>query len=655
MRARVAAWALLAWLVSGSLPAVAKAQEVDFVPPDSAFKAVETTYDTSYDRDRTRGMWTQTLSYGTSTKHTSFNGSGYVSTQDFIDSKTKSTVGSIYGTLTSMLARNFMAILSGNYSMNSSRDLISGADNRDNRLNMKLQYSMVGRDKFRSLLSAYTEFGQKHDRNRFESSRVGSFEDTVRVDSTLAERDSSRTDSRMDGMMGEYTWNPGSWLAVRGTAQAFRIHPTITSSNRTFVHPMDASGGGYVLTTVERTQSPTGNTAFTQRVSMTRLPRTKIDVYGERRRLSQSYFDKPRARQESAKLESNQATLHMDTAVIRGFFLNADATLGRQLNTYTLNTSRNQLTRDGKILSSLTYADSTRRGNLTFIVDRSRTELNPNSNGVEIDRNLLGNLTVKTSRKLALEALGSASLMSNDYENDRNDRDVQRTSLSVGAGYVLARPCSTTVHFSRIMSHTVNLDPSHSAENAVTTTYQVNATLQYLPNRNFSVRQNYILNAEYRILDYVESQNSLRRTRRIDTDVSDTLLSVVFVTVTHNFIFKDQGVYARFGDHTDRRYRIATRSYDQTLIATAGLKIVPGITFVATQSLWNNTARALASPTGTMQNTWKLNLGLLVNRTLPDGIGINGAVRRIEEYVEDNPLIRPRHDWIAGVSIHKGF
>lgn len=646
--------ALLTLLLSlaGALPAWS--QDVEIVDPDS-LKISDDYYETSYDRDRTRSLWTQTLAYGSKGETYLFDMNASVTTQDFISSKSKSTLGSIYGTLNLFPRRHLLISATGNYGMSSSRSGRSGLDNRDNRINLRAQYNLIARG-LNSWLSAYTEFGQKHDRVRSDATRLGAdFDSPDRVDSTTAQRDSSYTSSRTDGLYGDYRWALRPWFTLYGTARGYRIYPTITSYSRTFVQPLDGTPGGYVQEEVERNSSPTGNTDFTQTLTLNR-PFAMIDVLAERHRLAQSYFDKPRGRQESSRFETNSARMKVSSFLFRPFSYYMEAAISRRLNLYSLNTNLNQLTRYQKLFTVVTHGDSgtTRSVSVNFLVERSRTELNPNVSGVEVNRSLGANGRLPTGRKLTLDAYAHVGLLSNDFVKDRDDRDIQRTAFSVGGGYLLTPVCSTTVHFSRSSSYTVFLDPELSGSNARTTNYQMTATMQYLPNRNFALRQNYILSAEYRILDYAEFQNSLRRVRRIDTDMSDTLLSSVFVRLSHTFIFQDQGTYAR-RDGPDRRYRVASQSYDQTLTATAGLKIVPGVVFLATQSLLNNRTNVLVSETRTRQNTWKLNVALEVNRSFSDGMGIRGAVRRVEEYVEDNRTIEPRRDWVAGVSFHRGF
>jgi len=653
----VAALAILAIVLAvGAIAAgPAAAQETDQpipTPPDSL---VLPAYSTSYDRDRTREAWGQDLGYSFKKKRSSFDLTGSVDTQNFLTSPSKSTRGSINGTLIYNLVGTWQLVLLGAYDMNSSTDGPSNLESRDNRLNLQTQYLFYPVRQMMTKLTLSSEFEQKHDRNRNDRVDQALF-DPGAVDTSVAQRDSSYTSARKDAFSADIQWPAARWLDLHQTVVAYQSRPTITSFQRSFVNPLDGTAGGRTTEELQRTSNPSGNTLFTTSAAISRRM-SKIVLTGSTSSLRQSYFDKQRSRQENSRFDNNLANYTLDMPVRRSLYLHSEGAISRNLNQYDLNRTQTTLTHDKRALALLSYIDSTFSGNVNFNLDRTKTELQPSINGVEVDRALGGLFKWRRSRKLVLDGNGSVTFRGNDYQNDRIDRDNVNTFFSVGGGYMLTPACSTTVHFSRGWKHAVALDPSQSGSNAVTTTYQMNATLVYLPTRNFSLRQQYLLSAEYRILDYVESQNSLVRARRIDTDVADTLFSFGIVRLTHNFVFQDQGTYARFNEAASRQYRVATRSYDQTVTATVGAKLAPGVVVLATQSLLNRRAEALAFKRRTLQNTFKLNLSLQVSRTLSDGLEINGAVRKLGEYVEGklNSKDTTRDDWVAGVTIRKAF
>lgn len=646
---------VMAALIAAVAAAPAGAQDMtDIVPKDSL---VLPSYTTSYDRDRTREAWGQDLNYSFSTKRSSFNVTGAVDTQNYLTSPSKATRGSINGSLNYGLIGTWQLVLQGFFDMSSSTSGLSHLESRDNRLNIQTQYLFRPGGRTSAFLSLSSEFEQKHDRNRNDFvNRRDAFEiDSTVVDTSVALRDSSYTTSRRDAFSADVLWPATRWLELRQTVLAYRSLPTITSFHRSFANPLDGTSGGQVTEERERTRTPSGNTRFGTSATFTRRT-TKAVVTGATSSLRQSYFDKQRSRQENTTFDNTVGTYTLDTPLLRRLFLHTEGAISRNLNEYDLNRTQTTLTHDKRALALLSFIDSLFNMNVNFTVNRTRTELQPSINGIEVNRALAGLFQWRRSKRLVLDGNGSVTFRGNDYENDQIDRDDVTSFFSVGGGYMLTPACSTTVHFSRGWRHGVALDPGKSGGNAVTTTYQINATVVYLPTRNFALRQQYLANAEYRILDYVESQNSLVRSRRVDTDIADTVFSFGIVRLTHNFVFRDQGTYQRFGG-LDRKYSIASRSYGQTLTATIGAKLAPGVLFLATQSLLNKRDVALARRIETLQNTWKLDLSFLVFRTMSNGLEINGALRRQSEYVEGklDSKDTTRDDWVAGVSIRKAF
>jgi len=643
-----------AWIACVGMPLRALAQEeAGEALADSAY---ETTYTTSYDRDRTRDVWNQTLSYGLDRGRTLFNIQGHTGTLSFLRSPSKFTNGNINGSLSYGIAGTWQVYLGGRYDMNSSTGT-NDIETRDNHLTLQTQYLFDPLPGMKTILKAYTEFQRKQDRTVVEATIPGDPFEPTSVDSTFAQRDSSFTTSRRDGAYGNFTWPVRRWLGWSATASAYRESPKITSVHRAFINPVGSDSGGRVEESILPTKNPSNNIDIYSTVTWIPRPTTKLAAYWQRQSLQQSYFDKSRADQERSTTNRTIGNLVFNAVGPPGLVIHAEGGLTKSLNLFALNRTRTTKVLSRNLLSVLTYNKARGFGNVSYTDTRTVTDLQPSVNGVEVIRNVSGNGWIRTGKRFVLDGSGSVTLTSNDYENDRIDRDMLRTYFNVGGGYLLTPACTTSVHFSAIRSHAVALDPSTSAANAVTSTYQMVATLVYLPTPDLSVRQNYILSAEYRIFDYVESQNSLLRSRRIDTDIADTLFHFGFVRLTHNFVFQDQGTYARFNGDAERRYRAGTRSYDQTLTATAGLMLAPGVTFVATQSLLNRRSESLATGARTLQNQWKLNVGLQVFRTLPDGFQINGAVRRIGEYVEGrvNSHDTTRDDWVAGVTISRYF
>jgi hypothetical protein len=295
---------------------------------------------------------------------------------------------------------------------------------------------------------------------------------------------------------------------------------------------------------------------------------------------------------------------------------------------------------------------------LTFQTTRSHTERELSQTDLVIDRALSGLLRRTISSRLIMDGSGRMSLRSSQYSDPRTDQDMLQSGGSIGAGYLLARACSTTVHLSVNRSETVNIDAAASGSNNVQTLYQINATMQYLPSPNFSIRQSYLISTDYKIYDFAESQNFLNRTRRIETDFADSLLPFAFVRLTHSFLYRDNGNYSRLTTGAERTYRVAVETYEQTLKVGCGIKVLPGVTLSAIQGLFNQKSHEFVRNTKSLRNRFSLDAGIDVNRTFSGNCGIVGALRHIAGYDEitaTQKLPNEEEYWIAGVTFQKQF
>jgi hypothetical protein len=641
----------------------ALAQEMDpslSAVPDTVFMQESQpgpSYQTVFDRDRSRSNWTQTLTYYRGMPRFAFNGSGSVTTQDFLFAPNKSTDGDFYGHMDGRVARNWIVSLDGRFGMNSSADATRKSDTRNNRLQVRTQYTLQPRRAMMLTGALYTEFQQDHGRSTqtvLNRADVGSPEaDTLKV-----QRDSSYTSARQDGLSGLATWNIKPWLEFYGSALASRKRPSQTSEVRDFINPLDGSGTGYSRDNVQTTHEPSDNSLFSSRVTFTRIPLTKTVFGFQSTSLNQSRFDQQLRGQEHQTFDRNAGTMHLEYGPRHKTSLLLDASLVRSLQDFQLRRSSNSLATTRQVSSTLSYSDVRTGGGVTFQASRAHYERQQTQNGVVINRMLFGNGYHRMSRRLSLDGFGNMNLQSSRYENPRGDQDILRRGASVGGGYLLAATCSTVVHFSVNRSQNVSIDPSASGANNVQTIYQMNASMNYIPTRNFSIHQNYLLSAEYKIFDYTERQNYLNRVRRIDTDFVDSLFNFAFLRLTHSFIYRDNGAYFRNTPDDPRTYRISTEIYEQTLAIAVGLELAAGVRLIGTQSLLNQRNFDVQRGTSRVRNRFSLNGGVEVNRTLPGGSQINGALRHIGGYDERVTPLTPSLEedyWIAGVTFQKDF
>lgn len=648
------------------LPASARAQEEDlgaFINPDSVFtgQSQAPVYETTFDRDRSRTNWGQTLSYFAGTKRLALNMFGTTTTQDFTLFTNRSTSGQFYGHLDARPTKQWVWSLEGRFDMNSSTDGTLISDSRHNKLQVRTQYAASPIPSMNLLGAVYTEFQLDHDRS--VQQRVDPADPTIdptAVDTLRAQRDSSYTSGRKDGVTVLANWNITPWLTFKNTAGAGRLSPSRRSLVRDFANPLDGSGGGYVSEARQNTNEPTNNANYQTSLAVTRIPRSQVVFGFTTSNVTQSLFDKQLRGQERARSNRNSGTIHVETSPLSRISIVTDGGLVRGLREYRLRATSNSLVRTQSLMTTIARADTAGRVGISYSVTRSHNERQASQNGVVIDRSLGTTAMRKMSKRFAMDGLASVGLFSSKYDDPRGDQDIGRGMVSVGGGYRVSAPCSTTVHFSLNRSHGVSIDPSASGSNNVQTNYQMNATLRLQVTPTFTLSQDYVLSAAYKIFDYEasESNNYLNRTRRIDTNLTDSLFSVGFIRLTHNFLFRDSGTYARDPGEAERTYRVSVETYEQTLAVTSGFDVTGGVRVVATQSLFNQRNHFLYPDSRTNRNRFALTAGVEVNRTLRDGTQIVGALRHIGGYDEKvTPFTVPNEEdyWIAGFTFQRSL
>jgi hypothetical protein len=349
---------------------------------------------------------------------------------------------------------------------------------------------------------------------------------------------------------------------------------------------------------------------------------------------------------------------HFDYGPWINLTLTVDGSLIRNKNGFEKRRSSSSLLRGRQLISTLAYNVPSTLASLNFQVTRNHTERQFSQTDLVIDRALAGFFQRRVSSRLAVDGAARVGLHSSQYSDPRTDQDLLQSSGNIGGGYMLTPVCSTTVHFSVNRNQTVSIDPAASGSNNVQTIYQMNATMLFIPSKNFAIRQTYLISSDYKIYDFVESQNFLNRTRRIDTDFADTLLPFAFIRLTHSFLYRDNGSYSRLTEGAERTYRLAIDTYEQTLKVGCGIRIVPGVTLSAIQGLFNQRVYDYVRSSRTLRNRFSLDAGIEVNRTFPGNCGIIGALRHIGGYDEitASQLIRNEEDyWIAGATFQKQF
>jgi hypothetical protein len=658
--------ALVAILLSLVAPSIVRAQEEDLgagAVTDSVFETPQPgpLYSTVYDRDHSRTNWSQTFTYSRSTPRFAFNGSGTATTQELLGLGNGTTLGNINGRVDARLTKRWIVSTDGRFNMSSTVDPRTRTNNRDGKLQFYTQYSLTPVRAMNLFGSAYTEF-QREQVGREQTILVpgNTLNTPGEVDTLYAQRDSSFTTARQDGVAGRITWRIKPWLDLYGSGTAGRRFPTQHNRFRNFVNAIDSTGGSYVIDSTQVFEEKGDDYSGLSRLTYGGLRRSKLVLGYQTSSVNQSRFDQELRGLERMAFDRTTASAHLDSGPWKRVFLTVDGSLTQNNTGYEKRRSSSSILSGRQLLSSLAYSDPITMASVTFQTTRSHTERQFAQTDLVIDRVLGGLLRRGISSRLVLDGSARLSLRSSQFSDPRTDQDMLQSGGNVGGGLMLTRACSTSVHFTVNQTRTVAIDPVASGSNSVQTLYQLTGNMQFIPNENFAIRQTYLISADYKIYDFTESQNFLNRTRRVDTDFADTLLPFAYLRLTHSFLYRDNGNYSRLTPGAERIYRVSLETYEQTLKVGCGIKIVPGVTVSAIQGLFNQRSRNYvgSSSTSTLRNRFTLDAGIDVNRTFPGNCGIIGALRHIGGYDElTTSQKNPNEEdyWIAGATFQKQF
>jgi hypothetical protein len=653
----------IAWLGSARAQVGAEGLEV----PDSVFIPVQREpllYSTSYDLNTSRGTWTQQLNYFHNSYRASFGFDAIMNAfQPVRGLDSKGLDGSVSGRLNLRATNRWIWSVDGNFNMFSNDDKFSRTDRRQNKLQLRTQYSVNPFPQLSAVGLIYSEYQQEQSRGNhtIPGNPLQVVDTTVAPPDTTfyrshSTRDSSYTSGRRDGIRGSFRWTPSPTLEVKGSGSGTHLGSTTRTLTRDFWALNAGQGATRRDSTRVTTHSPTGDRRFDANIAFAGIKRTNMTLALSQLDGDQGYYLLAKRQQESVSYDSRGAVFHVDHTPLPGGQISIEGSLGRSLREYQLQTL-DGLIHSRSITGNFILYREASRASLGFQAGRTRNERQITQNGTIINRSMNASAGKRVTRRLWLDTTGSMSIFSRLYEDKISDRDDLRGYVNAGGGYVVSNACSTAVHFSINRSHAVAIDPKSSGGNNVQTSYQMDAVLKLQVSRTFSILQNYQINANYQIYDFDEPRNNLTRIRRIDTMLSDSIFSFAFVRLTHNFFFQDRGSYVRDAGEDQRQYSVAGRLYQQNVGVTLGVRPVRGITLSATQSLSNSRNY---SPTGqgTNMNRWNMNLGGVVDRELPGGMTLNGSVQHIGEYTEMQSPLPPENVvdyWLAGVTFTKAF
>ena len=607
------------------------------------------SYFTTYDLNISRSTWGQTLSYNHSGNRVSFGADLNTNVLTPVRGlETEGRDGNIAGRLNVRATDLWLWSVDGLFNTNSNEDNFSSTKRRQNKVQIRTQYSASIFPGLTGMGLAYSELQQEQGLSR----------KSIPPD-TLA-RDSTYTSGRRDGIFGKLKWNPSPVLELNGTGSGNWNHLTTKTTQRKYVPLVVGGGSSLVHDSLNVSETPTGDERYLATAHYRGISKTLMGVSLESKTGTQTMYAFTRRGLDTLSWYDRSANLRIEHNPIPGAQLLLEGSFAQTFREYQLQNNFNSLGRTHSGSANFNLARPTSRVSAGFQLSRVRNDRQISQNGEVLHRAVNTSGAKRITNRLWLDGTGTLSLFSRRYDDGVADKDDFRGYANVGGGYRVSSRCSTSVHFSATRTHAVSISARSSADNNLQTLYQMDASLRLQVSRTFQILQNYQLNANYFIYDFDirEGRNTLSRVRRINTVLSDSLFDFAVLRLTHNFLAQDFGSYSRTEDNGPRKYEVILDSYVQNLSLTADIRLMPGIVLVATQSLGNTRNYNYTPRSTTNTNRWNLNLGAQIDRVLPGEMLLQGSIQHIGEYTEAEgnlPVLNSSDYWLVGATLQKDF
>lgn len=221
------------------------------------------------------------------------------------------------------------------------------------------------------------------------------------------------------------------------------------------------------------------------------------------------------------------------------------------------------------------------------------------------------------------------------YDDGSLDRDQLRTDVALAAAYFPSPGFTATMGFTTNNREVVNIAADRAAQNQKRENYQVTAGYSASLPANVSLRQNFLIGADYTYYVFNEDENTLTRTNRVTTKISAALWDRAGLRLEHIFHRTDSGAY-RFP--ADGQSRVFTKSSDrlrQYIKAEVEYDLSRMIRVRATETYDLNYRTNLASGQTTLRDKLTFSGRVEIQRDLSGGLTLRASVEHTSSTQED--------------------
>jgi hypothetical protein len=234
------------------------------------------------------------------------------------------------------------------------------------------------------------------------------------------------------------------------------------------------------------------------------------------------------------------------------------------------------------------------------------------------------------------------------YDDGSRDKDEVQRTWDGTLNYTPSRRFSARISYRIFEREIVNIRSDFSGSNNTSRQYRVQAKYSYMLRPRVRLAQTFSISADYTFYHFQKDNNTLARTNEVQTDIEAALGSRSKLRFSHFYRFSDSGSYAELQGGGGPVYRPSSERVRQYLTVETEYRIAGSISLKATESLELSTTRAVGS--GSTNRTKRLEFSgeAKFEHEFSKGFRVKGTFRRTESNFEDSY-------WVVKASLNRDF
>ncbi|MBD3237357.1 MAG: hypothetical protein GF330_11675 [Candidatus Eisenbacteria bacterium] len=251
-------------------------------------------------------------------------------------------------------------------------------------------------------------------------------------------------------------------------------------------------------------------------------------------------------------------------------------------------------------------------------------------------KSLEGELQKQFGEQITMGLRMLVDLTQDFYDDGSLDRDQLRTDVALAAAYTPSQRFTATLGYTTNNREVVNIAADRASQNQKRENYQITAGYTATLLEALSLRQNFLIGADYTYYVFNEDENTLTRTNRVTTKVDAGLWKRAGLRLEHIFHRTDSGAYRYPEGGGTRAYTKSSDRLRQYIKAEVDFDLSRAIRLRATETYDLNYRTSLANDQTTLRDKLTFSGFVGVQHEFSGGLTVRSSFEHTSSTQEDD-------------------